>query len=69
MKYLFYCCKYLYCEINESEMSKKKNKKTKKKKTATMFFLKKPLSSLILNLCQIVYNYCKQRHQNRTEFQ
>ena len=27
MKYLFYCCKYFYCEINESEMSKKKKKK------------------------------------------
>ena len=24
MKMLFYCCKYLYCEINESEISKKK---------------------------------------------
>ena len=31
MKYLFYCCKYLYCEINESEMSKKKKKKKKKR--------------------------------------
>ena len=29
MKYLFYCCKYLYCEINESEMSLKKKKKKK----------------------------------------
>ena len=32
MKYLFYCCKYLYCEINESEMSRKKKQKKQKKK-------------------------------------
>ena len=38
IKYLFYCCKYLYCEINESEMSKKK----KKKKHGLKFLSKEP---------------------------
>ena len=44
MKYLFYCCKYLYCEINESEMSIKKKKNKKK------VVLKGPVS-LLRRLC------------------